>query len=310
MAINNVNVGAAPDDHTGDVLRNAFIKVNESIETLLILIGTKVSQTVFNAAMADIDNQISNLQTQIYGKANLFHTHQMDQIVGLVTALNSKVNTSTFNAAINGINNDISAINAAILELQVCCDYTSNMGLQEILDNGASATIAGDIFLQYDDIRFNGSEFFINSIHPGNEPVIVRFQRNGNLVAGVRDTGRVFGEDAEELDEFVTLRQLNAGGGGGSGSTYTTDGSLYISDDFVIGLNVSYWEDNFIYSGGSQTFTLNFEANLFIGVTVNGQKLLRFVQYSASPTQVTILDELDENDVIIIAYQKYSNPIN
>jgi len=115
--LNYINVGATANDGTGDLLRDAFIKVNGNLTYLESLIDSNPSQAEFDTAINNLQMSISNINTALNGKSNVGHTHTMDQILGLVSALGSKVNLSTYNFQVNQFNIQISEINQLITEL-------------------------------------------------------------------------------------------------------------------------------------------------------------------------------------------------
>lgn len=74
--INNINVGSTPNDGTGDVLREGFLKVNENFDTV---------------------------QVELSGKAATIHTHTIAQVDGLQTSLNTlQQNINNVNASLSG----------------------------------------------------------------------------------------------------------------------------------------------------------------------------------------------------------------
>lgn len=100
--IQSVNVGTLPNDGTGDLLRNAFIIINNNITEL----NTK--DGLLDLDINDLNTAISNINASLALKADLVHTHVISDVIGLVTALNSKVDVSTYTADLLAINNSIS----------------------------------------------------------------------------------------------------------------------------------------------------------------------------------------------------------
>ena len=99
-----INVGTNPNDHTGDTLRDAFIKVKNNFDELV-------------AIDSSFSGDIQTLNTIISNGSTLNHTHTISQIIGLQTVLSGKVSTSTFNTQILAINSSIQAINSTLSEI-------------------------------------------------------------------------------------------------------------------------------------------------------------------------------------------------
>jgi hypothetical protein len=99
-----INVGVNPNDGNGDNLRNAFIKVNSNFNELV-------------AIDSSFSGDIQTLNTIISNGSTLNHTHTINQIIGLQTALSGKVSTSTFNTQILAINSSIQAINSTLSDI-------------------------------------------------------------------------------------------------------------------------------------------------------------------------------------------------
>lgn len=116
MAIQNINV-STPDDGLGDKLRDSMVKINANFQEVLTLLDGYASDADLSGAVSTINTSLSNLQTQINGKANINHTHVISDITGLSTALALLTPLTTFNAAIASINGLIVDINNDITNL-------------------------------------------------------------------------------------------------------------------------------------------------------------------------------------------------
>ena len=102
-----INVGTTPNDHSGDSLRDAFIKVNANFQELVIISGDVESINVI----------LEDLQDQIDGKAPLVHTHTISQIINLQAILDSKLDILTYIGDMTAVNASIQAINDALAEM-------------------------------------------------------------------------------------------------------------------------------------------------------------------------------------------------
>lgn len=132
MALDLVNTGSSPNDHSGDLLRDGFIKINANLEYLEDLISSGATQVELTDAIENIEAHLDVIRAEIDTKVTIGASIPLDRIIGLVNALNSKVNKSTFNSAIGNINNLISQIQEVIAELQrgSGLDHNSLSGLQ------------------------------------------------------------------------------------------------------------------------------------------------------------------------------------
>lgn len=132
MTFSNINVGTAPNDGTGDALRDAMIIVNDNFdkvkdtfesqvttEQLEIALDNYVLTATYSSQIASLTASDASLQSQVDNRALLIHTHSIAQVNGLLTQLNTKVNTSTYNSDISNINGNISSLNDLINNLSV-----------------------------------------------------------------------------------------------------------------------------------------------------------------------------------------------
>lgn len=91
MAITQINVGAVPDDGTGDPLRAAFQKINLNTTELVEQIATKADDAATTAALAQKAN-LEEMTTALAGKADAQTTEQ---------ALAQKANTADVQEALD-----------------------------------------------------------------------------------------------------------------------------------------------------------------------------------------------------------------
>lgn len=103
MAITQINVGAVPDDGTGDPLRVAFQKINLNTENLVAQIATKADDAATTAALAQKAN-LEEMTTALAGKADAQTTEQAlaqkANTADVQEALDLKANTADVDAAL------------------------------------------------------------------------------------------------------------------------------------------------------------------------------------------------------------------
>ena len=99
--MNNINVGVAANTGTGDNLRDAFIIVNDNFDET----QSQLDEKLDNVDLITINNSID-------GKANLIHTHTINQVIGLTSSLAGKADKTSVNADISNINGTIATINS------------------------------------------------------------------------------------------------------------------------------------------------------------------------------------------------------
>ena len=144
--IENINVGSQANDHTGDKLRNAFIKVNDNFDYIQSILDNCLIQG--SVEISDINGLqlvLSNIQLELDNIPLL-----QDQINSLSSSI------SYLNSSIITINNNISNIQTDIDDLQ------SNISsiLNDILDiQSEIATIQSDLLNKVDEAPENGVRY-------------------------------------------------------------------------------------------------------------------------------------------------------
>ncbi len=168
-----------------------------------------------------------------------------------------------------------------------------------VLNLNELANISTDIITDRERrfVESEGCDYFFNT-----EAVIgdvAPINQIGEIGFWIRDKDNI--EDAEQrilnLENAINQKQ----------STLVTDGSLYIDQDNIIRANVSDFDEVFLWvAGSSQKFNLAFTPTYITGVLVNGQEIMREVQWSLPlPNVLEIIDTLDDGDYIKIKYQHY-----
>ncbi len=127
MTFSNINIGTAPNDGTGTVLRTAFQYVNDNFDEvntfmlsqvttsyLTATLSNYVTSTTFNSNNSITGATLSSLQTQIDGRALLVHTHSVSNVTGLQGQLDAKATITQLNNAIATLNDTISTLNGTI----------------------------------------------------------------------------------------------------------------------------------------------------------------------------------------------------
>lgn len=131
MTYSLVNVGVIANDGNGDPLRDAFIIVNDNFSEVNDFIESQVTQEQldlqlndyvlvvnYDIQIASITASITSLGDSIEGFANSEHTHIIDDITGLTTALNGKVGTTAYNLQIAALNDTIAALTQRIVDIE------------------------------------------------------------------------------------------------------------------------------------------------------------------------------------------------
>lgn len=85
------------------------------------------------------------------------------------------------------------------------------------------------------------------------------------------------------------------------------DDSLTIYEEGILGSNLTEFREEFLWvTGESQTFVLAHIPVYIISIMVNGRDLVKEQYETDEPNKlITITDELDNNDYIIIKYNHY-----
>lgn len=107
----NINIGSAPNDGTGDVLRTAFTTVNDNFIEVVTSIGIiEDQQDEILSDIVDIFNTLDNNETRIA----ILETWKTQVDI----ALGDKVSKTVFNSTIANLNLTIESLNARILALE------------------------------------------------------------------------------------------------------------------------------------------------------------------------------------------------
>jgi len=81
--------------------------------------------------------------------------------------------------------------------------------------------------------------------------------------------------------------------------------NFYIDDDLKLWLNLSIYTQAIDFVGGTQIFTLDFEPTMFVGIFINGKKLMLSEYIYTSPNQLEILGTMEIGDSLEITYQHF-----
>lgn len=168
MSIQNINV-STPNDGLGDLLRDAFIKVNENFLELQGMITDGVTQGEFDMAVSGLTLSINDIYDILDTKSNVGHTHIIADIFGLQTALNGLVSTSDFTSAISNINflisqlnNDITNIEGDIVDLQNT-DVSLQNQINTLNEKYVPLTGTTSGFPISGELRFGNEENFLSA---------------------------------------------------------------------------------------------------------------------------------------------------
>lgn len=198
MALQNINVGIDPgDQHDGDKLRDAFIKVNNDFQFLLTKLSDYTTTDELNIIIGSIQLNLNDLQTQINGKAPLVHTHTISQVVGLQNALNAMTPLLTFNTAITQINADIVSINSLIADLiQELHMWIDTFQAEQLVQDGRLDAIEAVNDTQSDDIdaletRVDELELNVENLFEGQAEQDILLDDHGNRITTLENRANV-----------------------------------------------------------------------------------------------------------------------
>jgi len=175
--------------------------------------------------------------------------------------------------------------------------YTISVSGNRDFGNGFINLIVDDI------IWYNGSKYIkltqsqISDIVGLQNTLDAKASLNGDANENFKATG------GTEQDDVVVFGQLE------SVATFLKTGdSFYVDNDGKLWGNVSIYRQVIDYVSGSQTFTLDFEPTFFVAIYVNGVFLDQSQYTYTSPNQLEILGTMEENDKLVIVYEKFVNP--
>ena len=155
MSIQLINIGAAPNDNTGDPIRTSFDKCNDNfafLEAGLTAAVASIPSISGLVSLDEFDGAILDLQTQVDDRSLLGHTHSISQVVGLTVSLSNKADTTTFNSTISAINTSISSLNNTVTNV------SSSIPLYFYDDSGFNWTLA-TLLSTYPDVPIGSTLF-------------------------------------------------------------------------------------------------------------------------------------------------------
>ncbi len=263
--IQDVNVGLIPNDGTGDLLRNAFIILNNNIQELL------AKDILLDSDILAINTILSDLQDQLDSKAPLVHSHIISDITGLQTALNSKVNITDYTSDLTSINNSLNSILTTLGTLSAVAysnDYNDLDNLPIIPDTtgfvpytGATTNVnLGEYQIKVGQIEFDQTptgSFGVGMVRWNDIDGTTERRLKGNNVTlqdGQEVVKRVVNKTGVNLLEsqykVVRLRNVSEGGAQGQRSAVVlAQANTNLNSKAIIGVvteNISNNQEGFI----------------------------------------------------------------
>ena len=164
MARQNIYTGAAPNDGTGDTLRNAFTKVNENfIENYASISSLTIGLNDINASVTALgvatNTNITALGTTL--NAQILSTNS--NITALSIATNSSIantnaNVATLNATVNNIIEELGGtVNGNVLDIDADCG--SSVSVYTLYDPRFDGGSVATVFGVYNPSLDGGSSF-------------------------------------------------------------------------------------------------------------------------------------------------------